>query len=424
MSLELNRRHFLGASALAGGILATPAWAKRGLSSLWSPVQAYLDHKVASKYVPGVGGAIARGKDQADFLLAGRVSQDPHAAPVTPDSLWRCYSMTKPVTGMAAMLLIEDGKLGLDQNIADFLPAFANPRVLIDPAKSLASRPSQSPITVRTLLTHTAGLGYAIVTTGPLLDAYVKNGLFAALVSRKPIPGVPAFLRNPPTLAEFADRLATLPLIADPGVKWSYSVSLDLMGRLIEVASGMSFEAFVQKRIFDPLGMTSSFWQVPASEIGRFTTNHGATPIGTVPIDPAGDSIYLDRNAPFGGSGLISSMRDYDRFLAMLMGEGALGRTRIMKRETAILGMSNLVHPDTEMQSWVKGQGFGAGGRVRIAPGPNGEGIGTFGWGGAASTIAWVDRTRGIRASGWSQIVTRGDDVFSSGFGEAVYASL
>ena len=153
-------------------------------------------------------------------------------------------------------------------------------------------------------------------------------------------------------------------------------------------------------------------------------TNHGATPIGTVPIDPAGDSIYLDRNAPFGGSGLISSMRDYDRFLAMLMGEGALGRTRIMKRETAILGMSNLVHPDTEMQSWVKGQGFGAGGRVRIAPGPNGEGIGTFGWGGAASTIAWVDRTRGIRASGWSQIVTRGDDVFSSGFGEAVYASL
>lgn len=424
MSLELNRRHFLGASALAGGILATPAWAKRGLSSLWSPVQAYLDQKVASKYVPGVGGAIARGTDQADFLLAGRVSQDPHAAPVTPDSLWRCYSMTKPVTGMAAMLLIEDGKLGLDQNIADFLPAFANPRVLIDPAKSLASRPSQSPITVRTLLTHTAGLGYAIVTTGPLLDAYVKNGLFAALVSRKPIPGVPAFLRNPPTLAEFADRLATLPLIADPGVKWSYSVSLDLMGRLIEVASGMPFEAFVQKRIFDPLGMTSSFWQVPSSEIGRFTTNHGATPIGTVPIDPAGDSIYLDRNAPFGGSGLISSMRDYDRFLAMLMGEGALGRTRIMKRETAILGMSNLVHPDTQMQSWVKGQGFGAGGRVRIAPGPNGEGIGTFGWGGAASTIAWVDRTRGIRASGWSQIVTRGDDVFSSGFGEAVYASL
>lgn len=424
MSLELNRRHFVGASALAGGLLAAPAWARRGLSSLWTPVQAYLDQKVASKYIPGDGGAIARGTDQADFLVSGRVSQDPDASPVTPDSLWRCYSMTKPITGMAAMILIEDGKLGLDQNIADFLPAFSNPRVLLDPDKSLASRPSQAPITVRTLITHTAGLGYAIITKGPLLEAYVKNGLFAGHISRKPLPGLPVNTANPATLAEFADRLATLPLIADPGVKWSYSVGLDLMGRVIEVASGMPFDAFVQKRIFDPLGMTSSFWQVPASEIHRLTTNHGETPKGTVPIDPARDSVYLDHSAPFGGSGLVSSMRDYDRFLAMLMGEGSLGRTRIMKRETAQLAMSNLVHPKTEMQSWVRGQGFGAGGRVRIAPGPNGEGVGTFGWGGAASTIAWVDRTRGIRASGWSQIMTGGDDVFSSGFGNAVYSSL
>lgn len=424
MSIELNRRHFIGATALAGGFLAAPAWARRGISSAWSSVQAYLDQEVASKYIPGDGGAIARGTDQADFLVSGRLSQDPDAAVVTPDSLWRCYSMTKPITGMAAMLLIEDGKLGLDQNIADFLPAFANPRVLTDPDKSLASRPSQSPITVRTLVTHTAGLGYVIVTKGPLLLEYIKHGLYAAQVSRKPVPGLPENAVNPPTLAEFADRLSTLPLIADPGAKWSYSVGLDLMGRVIEVASGMPFDRFVQKRIFDPLGMTSTFWQVPSSEVHRLTTNHGATPKGTVPIDPGKDSIYLDHIPPFGGSGLVASMRDYDRFLAMLMGEGALGGTRIMKRETALLGMSNLVHPKTEMQSFVKGQGFGAGGRVTIAPGPNGEGVGTFGWGGAASTIAWVDRVRGIRASGWSQVMTGGNDVFSTGFGKAVYASL
>lgn len=424
MGVELNRRRFIGASLLAGGFVAAPAWARNGVSPAWGGVQAYLEQKVSEKYVPGSGGALARGTDQADFLVAGQIAQDPASPAVTPDSLWRCYSMTKPITGMAAMLLIEDGTMGLDQNIAEFLPAFANPRVLIDPDKSLESRPALAPITVRTLITHTAGLGYAIVTKGPLLDAYVKNGLFAGQVSRKPLPGLPANARNPATLADFADRLATLPLIADPGVKWSYSVGLDLMGRVIEVASGMPFDAFIQKRIFDPLGMTSSFWQVPASEVYRLTTNHGATPIGTIPIDPAKDSVYLDRSAPFGGSGLVSSMRDYDRFLAMLMGEGALGRTRIMKRETARLAMSNLVHPKTEMQSYVKGQGFGAGGRVTIAPGPNGEGVGTFGWGGAASTIAWVDRTRGIRASGWSQIMTGGTDVFSTGFGKAVYASL
>jgi CubicO group peptidase (beta-lactamase class C family) len=424
MSIELSRRHFIGATALAGGFMAVPSWAKRGISTVWPTVQAYLDEKIASKYVPGNGGAIARGTDQADFLVAGRLSQDPAAAAITPDSLWRCYSMTKPITGMAAMLLIEDGKFALDQNIADFLPAFANPRVLVDPDKSLTSRPSQSPITIRTLLTHTAGLGYTIVTKGPLLQEYVKNGLFAAQLSRKPIPGISSNIPNPPTLAEFADRLATLPLIADPGVKWSYSVSLDLLGRAIEVASGMPFDVFVKKRIFDPLGMTSTFWQVPASEAHRLTTNHGAFPKGTTPIDPGHDSIYLDKIAPFGGSGIVSSMRDYDRFLAMLMGEGALGGTRIMKRETALHGMSNLVHPKTEMRSFVKGQGFGAGGRVTLVPGPDGEGVGTFGWGGAASTIAWVDRTRGVRASGWSQIMTGGNDVFSAGFGKAVYASL
>ena len=103
---------------------------------------------------------------------------------------------------------------------------------------------------------------------------------------------------------------------------------------------------------------------------------------------------------------------------------GALGRTRIMKRETAILGMSNLVHPDTVMESFVKGQGFGAGGRVTIAPSARGEGIGTFGWGGAASTVAWVDRSKNIRASGWSQIMTRGDQPFTTEFGKTVYSTL
>lgn len=424
VSIELNRRHFISATALASGFLATPSWARRGISSAWSTVQDYLDQKVASKFIPGDGGAIARGTDQADFLVSGRLSKDADAAPITPDSLWRCYSMTKPITGMAAMLLIEDGKLSLDQNIADFLPAFANPRVLLDPAKDLRSRPSQAPISIRNLVTHTAGLGYVIETKGPLLKEYLRLGLGAGQFSRKPIPGFEGAAPNAPTLAEFADRLATLPLIADPGVKWSYSVGLDLMGRVIEVASGMPFEAFVQRRIFDPLGMTSSFWQVPASEAGRLTTNYGALPFGTVPIDPGHDSIYLDKAPPFGGSGLVSSMRDYDRFLAMLMGEGALGKTRIMKRETAIMGMSNLVHPKTEMRSFEKGQGFGAGGRVTQVPGPNGEGVGTFGWGGAASTIAWVDRTRGVRGSGWAQVVTGGGDVFTSGFGKAVYASL
>jgi CubicO group peptidase (beta-lactamase class C family) len=259
------------------------------------------------------------------------------------------------------------------------------------------------------------------VTKGPLLEAYFRLGLTPASASRKPLPGMPP-ITTAPSLAEFADRLATLPLIADPGTVWSYSVSLDLLGRVIELASGQSFDAFLQNRIFAPLGMTSTYFQVPQSEIQRLTTNYFGAPFGAFPIDPGSDSVFLDKPAfPFGGAGLVSSPRDYDRFLAMLMGEGALGDARIMSTETARLAMSNLVHPDTRMESFVKGQGFGAGGRVTIAPRDTGEGLGTFGWGGAASTIGWVDRSRGVRASGWSQIMTMGDQPFVEGFTKSVY---
>ncbi len=427
MSLELNRRHFLGGAALVGGLLSTPTWAKqaaRGISPSWTKLQAMLDATITKKYVPGAGAAIARGTDQADFLVAGTLASDSTVA-ITPDTLWRIYSMTKPVTGIAAMLLIEDGKLKLDQNIADLIPGFANPKVLTDPANSLDSRPANAPITVRNLLTHTAGLGYSIITKGPLLKEYLRLGLTPGAVSRTPLPGLEQGAPTASSLEEFANRIATLPLIADPNTRWSYSVSLDLLGRVIEIASGMTFDAFLKQRIFDPLGMTSTYFQVPGGEVARLTTNHAALPFGAFPIDPGKASIFLDKPAfPFGGAGLVSSMRDYDRFLAMLMGEGALGKTRIMKRETAVLAMSNLVHPDVKMESFAAGQGFGAGGRVTINPGPNGEGLGTFGWGGAASTIGWVDRTRGIRASGWSQIMTQGTQPFTTEFGKTVYASL
>jgi CubicO group peptidase (beta-lactamase class C family) len=429
VSIIFNRRNFVTGSAAVSAFSALPAYAKkskRGVSSVskWSAVQAQLDETVRKKYVPGAGAVLARGTDQADFLVAGTLAKGSTVA-ITPDSLWRVYSMTKPVTGIAAMLLVEDGKLTLDQNIADFIPGFANPKVLTDPDNSLDSRPSRAPITVRTLLTHTAGLGYAIITKGLLLQEYLKLGLTPGSVSRKTLPGFEPVAPTAPSLEEFANRLATLPLIADPGAKWSYSVSLDLLGRVIELASGMSFEAFVQKRIFDPLGMTSTFWQVPAKEVARMTTNYAGTPFGAISVDPGDDSVFFDKPAfPFGGAGLVSSMRDFDRFLAMLAGQGALGKTRIMKADTARLAMSNLVHPETKMEGLVKGQGFGAGGRVTIKDDPLGAGVGTFGWAGAASTIAWVDPTRGIRASGWAQIMTRGDQPFTEAFRTAVYASL
>lgn len=420
----LERRDFLRGLAMLGvaGALPGPALA-RAAGADWPLVRAAMDALAPAK-LPGLAGAIGRGAAPADFLFAGTLAKD-SATKIDADTLWRVYSMTKPITGMAAMMLIEDGRLKLDQNIADFLPGFANPKVLIDPDKSLDSRPARAPITVRNLLTHTAGLGYSIITKGPLLDAYNRLGILPAQVSRQKMPGVPDFA-TAPSLAEFADRLATLPLIADPGTKWSYSIALDLLGRVIELASGKSFDGFLQERMFDPLGMKSTYWQVPASEAGRLVTNHFAIAIGLIPIDPGATSVYSDRPAfPFGGSGLVMSARDYDRFLLMLAGQGAVDGKRVMKAETVKLGMSNLLPSGVDTTGgFAEGQGFGAGGRVTINPTPGGQGLGTYGWGGAAATIAWVDPTRGIRGAGFAQYMPDSAFGFPREFAKAVYADL
>ena len=426
---QIDRRQMFGAGAGLLAFTALPAHAKshaeRTEKLRWQKVQALLDGYVADDRLPGAVASVGLGTDAPTFLLSGKISRNETRA-MDADSLFRVYSMTKPITGIAAMMLIEDGKLGLDQNIAELIPAFKNPQVLIDPMKDLSARPARSPITVRNLLTHTAGLGYAIITKGPLLEAYLRLGITPASASRMRLPGVPTS-NTAPSLEIFADRLATLPLVADPGTKWSYSISLDLMGRVIEVASGMSFDAFLKTRMFEPLGMRSSFFQVPAAQLGRLTTNYGVAPNGRFPIDPGKDSVFSDKPAfPFGGAGLVMSARDYDRFLLMLAGYGAIGRTRIMKTATAKLAMSNLLPPGAETKgSFADGQGFGAGGRVTINAGDRlGAGIGTFGWGGAAATVAWVDPTRGVRAAGYAQYMPDQSMPFTADFSKAVYASL
>jgi CubicO group peptidase (beta-lactamase class C family) len=157
--VQFDRRQLLGTGAGLLAFTAMPAYARRGRHDNvgWEKVQALFDGYVADNRLPGAVGAMAHGTDDASFIVSGKIARDEPRA-MDADSLFRVYSMTKPITGVAAMMLIEEGKLGLDQNIADFMPAFKSPRVLIDPMKDLSARPSKSPITVRNLLTHTAGL--------------------------------------------------------------------------------------------------------------------------------------------------------------------------------------------------------------------------------------------------------------------------
>jgi CubicO group peptidase (beta-lactamase class C family) len=394
-----------------------------------SETTALAKRYVAEGTVPGIVITYAKGDAPLTVIAQGRLANEATAPAVTADSLWRVYSMTKPITGIAAMILVEEGKLKLDQPISDFIPAFKNMKVLVDPAKDLTSRPATRPITVRNLLTHTAGLAYVLPgQTGPLVSEYGRLGINPAAVNA-------AFERSarparPATLEEFADRLATRPLLSEPGSKWSYSIGLDLLGRVIEIASGMPFDSFVNTRIFQPLGMTESYWTVPADKAALISTNYALLGTNRVPIDPGMTSLWLTPPSfPYGGAGLMMSARDYDRFLHMMVNGGELDGKRILNPETVALAMSNLLPAGVDtsiLDAMTKDAGvpigFGAGGSVYLADRPFGPSKGTFGWGGAAGTIAWADPVSKVRAVGMLNLF--GEIPFKREAGHAIYADL
>jgi CubicO group peptidase (beta-lactamase class C family) len=401
-STALSRRALFRHSALlaGGAALASLPFGRQLLAhdvaENWPNVAAMANRYVSERKLANLLLTFGWGQeDHAHTVGGGNLSLAKPGA-VDENSLYRIYSMSKPITGMATMILIDEGKLGLDQPVAEILPAFRGMRVLVDPAGDLQNTvPADRPITIRQLLTHTAGLGYQIISKGPLQAAYNEQGLVGGRVSRMPIPGFPV-VTPAPGLAAWADRLAELPLMYQPATKWSYSCSIDLLGRVIEVVSGMEFEAFLKKRIFDPCGMTSTWMQVPASEAHRLTDNIGVLGGNVFPLDPAGNSIYLDApEVPAGGGGLVSSPKDYDRFLRMLLGYGRIDGKFVMSEEAVRVGVSDLIPATVDLTgSWLEGEGHGAGGRSKGA---------TFGWGGAAGTLAAVDFDLNLRSCLWTQ---------------------
>ncbi len=405
----------LGAgAALSGGPFLSAALAQGGAA--WTHVRALQDRYVASGKLANMVAALGWGQQAPEYIAQGNLAFGSERE-ADADSLYRIYSMTKPITGMAAMMLVDEGKMGLDQPLHEILPAYRNMRVQKTYDGSLQDLvPAERPITIRMLLTHTAGLGYGIIQSGPIRRYYEQEGLIPGQVTRLPIPGMGrgTAIKG---LDNFADALAKAPLVLQPGTRWSYSVGLDLMGRVIEVVSGQRFDEFLQRRIFDPAGMTSTYFRVPQSEIPRLTTNYGLLGGTSIPIDPARASIYLDAPSfPFGGAGLVSSARDYDRFLRMLLGYGAIDGTRVMSEAAVRLGTSDLL-PETATTkgTMVDGDGFGAGGRVSD---------GSYGWGGAAGTVGLVNFPAGLRATMMTQYMPSDALPVQQAFPEALQADL
>ena len=406
--LHLTRRQWLGGAAALGAgaaLFELPLQAQG--PEAWPNVARLIASYVDSRKVSGMVAALGRGQAEPELIAAG---VDSFAAPRKSDgdSIYRIYSMTKPITGMAAMMLVDEGKLALDQPLAEILPKFANmqvQKVYDGPITPDNLEPAIRPITIRQLVTHTSGLGYGIVQSGPIAELFRQRGVVPGLVTR--LQALPVFRgTSVHGLDVFADRLAECPLVYQPGTRWSYSMGLDLMGRVIEVVSGQPFDAFLKERFFDPLGMRDTHFQVPRADAARMTTSYYLANGTLLPIDLGTDSIFFDNPPmPFGGSGLASTPHDYDRFLRMLAGLGMFEGKRVMSEAAVRMGTSNLL-PDTVQQGPANGglgldlsrYGFGAGGRV-------GKGLfaSTYGWAGAAGTVAFVDLRSGLRGGLFTQ---------------------
>jgi len=389
----MNRRQFLATVTGASlGVASGIACASRANPRRWAAVRSLIEAYVANRKLAGVAVALSYNNAPISYLRVGRIAVD-SPVPFDEDSLSRIYSMTKPVTGIAAMILIDDGMLALDQPVAEILSELRSLRVGINIPKNLESRPAQRTMTMRHLLTHTSGLGYWTPDsgTGPISTAYRERGITPGNIgSRLNRPGYGPQARN---LTEMIERVAELPLLFEPGTAWSYSIGLDAMGLVIERVTGKGFDEFLRERLFEPLGMSSTSFQVAQRDLARLTTNYEATAEGLKATDDRRTSAWLHPPTLLaGGAGLISSARDFARFGAMLLGDGAAGRVRILKPKTARLARSNLLPAGVRYA----GGGFGAGGLVvesggytHLAP------PGSFGFGGAAGTFWFIDPARG-----------------------------
>lgn len=338
---------------------------------------------------------------------------------IAVDDVFRMYSMTKPIATTAIMQLVERGKIRLEDPVSKFIPAFARVKVY---SRGGADRPMlvppTRPVTIADLLTHTSGLTYGVFGSTAVDTIYTRANMTSVRW----------------TLAQFADSIARLPLMFQPGTAWNYGLSIDVLGRVVEVASGRTFDAYLDSAIFRPLGMSSTAFHATAAMTKRMTRVfvrgrdgklHAATPVLERQFTDSGAMLS-------GGAGLLSTIPDYLRFAQMLLNRGSLDGHRVLRPETVDLMMTN--HIPLALTPIMAGfpeppgrNGFGYGGAIRLDTGsakvPGSAG--TFRWSGYASTFFWIDRKADLIAMLWSQYIPEPDvwDI-DEPFQRLVYAAV
>ncbi|MFC8423427.1 serine hydrolase domain-containing protein [Streptomyces sp. NPDC057236] len=352
--------------------------------------------------LPGFLVAVARDGRVAHLTAYG--ARDVAAGlPVESDTLWRIYSMTKPVTAVAALMLVEEGRLSLDDPVGRHLPAFARPRVYESGSgDGVRTRPPAGPLLVRHLMTHTAGLTFAFYHSHPVDALYRAAGLESSVA-----PGA--------DLAETTEVYARLPLQFDPGTQWNYSVASNVLGRIIEVVSGRPLDVFLAERIFRPLGMTDASFEVTDEQAERLAEMYGESDDGGIEPIPGlplrGRPRFLS-----GSGGMVASAHDFHRFMELLRRRGELDGTRLLSPATVDLMTRNHLPGGADLRAFGsrpahdvpgnEGVGFGLGVSVVVDPSrtqaPSAPG--SYGWSGVATTTFWVDPGRDLTVQFYTQV--------------------
>jgi CubicO group peptidase (beta-lactamase class C family) len=358
----------------------------------WDRISSPLQELIDQHYVPNF---VVRVVQHGHIVFEDCMGWMDVAArkPVSMDTIFRIYSMTKPVTCTAMLMLFEEGKYSLDDPVAKYIPAFKDLKVYAGQDEhGINLADALNPITVRQLFTHTSGLGYG-VGLGPVEDLIRQSGILRMPILKAALP-----------LDQAIERLVQLPLMCQPGTAWKYSLAHFVLGHLVGLLSGMPFDEFLQKRIFDPLGMSDTAFWVPDEKHARFSELYSYQDPGQLNLIDAlpASSFARPAIAPAGGEGLVSTVSDYQRFAQMLLNGGSLDGACILSRKTIELMTSNhltaALLPFSLAGNIFRGWGYGLGAAVLMDR--NAAGIphsnGTYFWRGAAGTSFFVDPQEGL----------------------------
>ncbi len=376
-----------------------------------------LEGYVADGKLPGFVTILCR-RGRVFFFEPTGLMDTESGKPMDSDAIFRIYSMSKPITSAAVMMLYEEGHFRLGDPVSRYIPELKDLQVFVrKEGDELITEPVNREMTIRDLLTHTSGLSYGFDPDDPI-DALYREEAVMNLSTN-----------DGGNLADMIAKLSDIPLRYQPGTRWHYSVSIDVLGYLVEVISGLPFDEFLETRIFEPLGMEDTGFTVPPDKLDRFATNYAPGEDGSLEVvDQPWDSPYTGEVTFFsGGGGLVSTASDYMRFGQMLINGGSLGDARLLGKKTVELMRMNHLPKDGRLPGGLIGDsyGFGLGGSVLLdVAGTQGLGsAGLFGWGGAASTIFFIDPEEELVAVLMTQLM-RNPHPLRQDFQTWIYQSL